>query len=173
MVFMSERELKRLKAAAYHEAGHAVVGWGLKLQVRPSHVTIVREDGSLGHVEHSRTRARRENMVCLTPHGQSVRDSEAISLFAGRLAQAKFLGHMPRGGHESDYHQIAELCYYEDHEMQRLWCSLRYLEAQGQVNRWWPEVEAVAAALLEKKTLKLEEFISVFSGALAAAISSS
>ena len=49
--------------------------------------------------------------------------------------------------------------------MQRLWGLLRYLEAEGYVSRWWPEIEAIAAALLENKTLKLKEFKIIFSGA--------
>jgi ATP-dependent Zn protease len=164
---MNARELKRLMAVAHHEAGHAVVGWVLDPQIRPLVVTIVRGDGTLGHVEHRRSRACRHAMELLTPHGYWVRDSEAVMLFAGRLAEARFTGHMPRWGHETDYHNIAGLCYYEDLEMQRLWSRLRYLETQGYVKRWWPEIEAVAAALLEKKTLTLKEFIPIFAGALA------
>jgi hypothetical protein len=161
---MTERELKRLKAVAYHEAGHAVVGWVLDPQVRPRRVTIVRGDGSLGHVEHSRSRGRRNDMEFLTARGRLVRDSEAISSFAGRLAQAKFLGYMPRWSHDGDYHQIAGLCYYQDPEMQRLWCRLRHLESQSYVNLRWPQIELVAAALLEKKTLNLQQFVVIFSG---------
>ena len=43
---------------------------------------------------------------------------------------------------------------------------LRKLEARDCVNRYWPEIEAVAAALLEKKTLDLKEFVSIFAGVL-------
>jgi hypothetical protein len=142
-----------------------VVGWVLDPQIRPGKVTIIGGDGNLGFAEHSRSRASRFDMELLTPRGKLVRDSEAISLFAGRLAQAKFLGHRPRWGHESDYLETAQLCYYKYLEMQRLWGRLRYLEAEGYVSRWWPEIEAVAAALLEKKTLKLKEFKIIFSGA--------
>jgi hypothetical protein len=91
-----------------------------------------------------------DSMEFADTRGCNLRDSEAITLTLG-IAQAKYLGHTPRNGYKSDYEQIGELNYYEDPQRRYLWKRLRHLDAKFLVDRWWPQIQAVAAALIEKR----------------------
>jgi hypothetical protein len=124
-------------------------------------VTIKPHGESLGHALHVRSRSVREHMEFLTLKGRLLIEKEAMVLFAGRIAQSKYRGVRVRWGHEADYHEIAGLCLRvcgSGAEMQRTWTKLILLRAEEMVDYHWPQIQAVAARLVEKKTLNRTEF---------------
>jgi hypothetical protein len=156
-------------STAYHEAGHAVVAWVVNPRVSFKRVTIIPGEGSLGHMLHA-TMSRRlvEQIEFGSPMGRLRLESLAMVSLAGRIAESKHRGHHARWGHESDYGHVADYCLRvcgRDGEMQVVWSKLMHLRARAMVNQYWPEIQAVAAALREKNTLSLEEFVHVFTDA--------
>lgn len=130
-------------------------------------VTIRRTKDSLGHmtrVEHYETRARRLAL-------DGFRDVDAVIMaMAGPVAQKRGLRDRPGcyiGGGESDYRwamQMARGCHpYEgaaaakDSPMTQAILRAAVKEARLLLDDCWPAVEALAAALLERKTLKFAE----------------
>jgi peptidase M41-like protein len=139
VIMPTEREI-----TAYHEAGHAVVGY--HLGVRLSRVSIIPDADSLGRVTREFL-----DLSC----------SEAVleSVLAGPMAQDRLVGH--RDGGQDDYIRARGLCQFVTGSAgARARAFLRDMEEQAarSVDRWWPEIEAVALALLDCPELDEDEF---------------
>lgn len=168
---MATQTDKRLRATAYHEAGHAVVMWELRSRQGErgfEHVTIVpnEEQGSLGHCRnvpapsdfHPDVETRPEDVVRL--------QDDIVATFAGTEAEKRYTGRYNHVGADSDYHHAVELADYlvgsnEECEALLRWLMVRTraLVAQPHV---WAMIEALAAALLEHPTMTSEEAVSLF-----------
>jgi hypothetical protein len=157
----AKAERKRLLATAYHEAGHAVVGFHARHMPRLHRVSIVPDPtaNTLGHVLHhpsprfvEQLRADHWNAV------MQARFYEQIQmLYAGPLAEQRFTGRRNSIGASADYHAITTLGIRHiggwGAVTQALFRYLR-LSAAAQLTTRWREVEAVAAALVEHRTLR-------------------
>jgi hypothetical protein len=161
----------RRQAAAYHEAGHAVVAHMLGYQVL--RVSIARKSGSAGHVSWRHPINR--SVISQLERGSEadldkVRhriDHAIIVSMAGALAQKR---HNPRSGWRyggsgaargefllkgSDHQRALELMsrLYEDEKVRTAYW--RYLEARAEalVKRYWSQIERLAITLLERETI--------------------
>jgi hypothetical protein len=157
---MRTRELERLRETAHHEAGHAVASWWLGVKFK--YVTVTPAAGSSGHLKprypkwvqpdaDSSDRVRLHIERCI------------IIVFAGQLAEAKFRGKRPRYGMHGDNRQAVDMASYRGGSTKTIEAYLRYCwcASEDLVSMRWCEIQAVAGALLERKTISYEEVIEV------------
>ncbi len=161
---MSRRSLqteRRRETTAYHEAGHVVAMCRQLLPIRSVTIVRDRQAGSAGGVHG----------VPFHPGGRGLRtldrlEKEIIVAFAGPIAQRKRTGRSDRVGALKDLGRVADLAFRRFGERlevgnaagelaQVVHAYLHYLEllTTRNVARWWPAIEVVAAALLERETL--------------------
>jgi ATP-dependent Zn protease len=150
---MNARELRRLEATAYHEAGHAVSSWELRVPFR--WITIIPESDSLGHIRH------REWPVSFQPDINSDRrtrdrmEARVITLFAGPAAEMKFTGRRNHIGAQSDYGCADNLASYFCGSNEELEAYLGWLRARAenlivQPHRWHA-VQMLVKTLMERR----------------------
>ncbi len=165
---------KRETATAYHEAGHAVVGFWEQVPTRLLVVSIAPEPDadSLGH--NLRGKHPRVRDVELGPDGRPrpfYRDfdpsfdetglvesrlrPEILMLYAGGLAKKRHTGRMNRVGAAYDMARAADYVDYLVGSPRQANALAKYLwiVAEDAVNLHWPEIEALAAELLDRKTM--------------------
>jgi Peptidase family M41 len=129
------------KALAYHEAGHAVVGCALGLEIEQ--VTIVPSEGSLGRCRY-----------------QGWDDEEAagdvqtalIVLLAGTVAEEIAVGAPSRGADEPKARELALSQGHSEAEAADCIARARMLVAAF-LEEHWPIVKALAAALRKERQL--------------------
>ena len=152
------RKATALKATAYHEAGHAVIGRALGLVC--GHVTIVQDGDSSGHALIDDPYAIQYQWECRGKFRDlgSVFRGRIIALQAGAEAEREF-GFTPKG----DFHDKAEIARMldvrwlpEPDGTDRYEARLRS-RARGLVRRHKAKIERVALALLKQGTLSPDE----------------
>jgi hypothetical protein len=156
---MTARALRRLTATAYHEAGHAVAMAQRCQRFRT--VTIEPGKGYLGRVQGPAiprpilddSASRRRTALWY--------DDQIFTLLAGPRAERRFTGRSNHRGASYDYEAAADLIvrmnipdkaqkhYYAYH--------LATIDAFLATPFWWSKVEAVAVALLDRRTLSGDE----------------
>lgn len=162
-----ETRKARLEQVAYHEAGHAVVARWLHLKFKM--VTIVPGEDSLGHLLHVPT-PRSENPE-LNPWTDRMRlqmERYAMCALAGVAAQRRLRPSSVRSYHGSvDYANVVKRldCFAGDDKEITLWARLLAHRVRNLIALRWPAVEAVAAALLERKRLTGDEVRDVIDAA--------
>lgn len=154
---MRAKDRKRMERVAYHEAGHAVASVLLGVGLRS--VTIVPDAGrgTLGLCQG-------------TPPGRGFRPDAAVDgrtmrrlqdqvmvLLAGGIAEYEFTRRHNHRGCDHDYRVAADLAGYACGGGKELEFFLGWLgeRVRGLLrNRaHWPAVEALAAALMERRTI--------------------
>ena len=146
----TEAATRRLTRTAYHEAGHAVMGFLVGRRFRL--VTIEPGEDSLGHVMFEkfskgfqpghnsglRTRAQIENGV--------------MAALAGPTAEHLYSGRRNNRGASDDHHYAVDLATYEVSEDKELEAYIRWLSVRTRnrltVPANWSAVKAVANELL-------------------------
>jgi ATP-dependent Zn protease len=151
---------------AHHEAGHAVAH--LELGLRQGRVTIQPDPSrdSLGHTElrHPRWMLKEPMSRYEEQRRRLHAEHVIIAALAGRIAEQKYVGRRITWGHERDYHAARDLAStvisYHDKVLQTF---LNYCEEQSKalVGARWPEIQAVAHVLVERKSLKAHEIREV------------
>jgi hypothetical protein len=135
------------------------------------HVTIVPGADSLGHLLHGRFPKWFQPEIERNDRQRLRGERHIIVGFAGQLAEAKFRGKHPRYGIESDNSSAVDMAFHlcngsakiAEAYLRYCWCV-----AESDVAMRWREIQAVAAALLERKTLSYEDVIEVvFPGSVA------
>lgn len=152
---------KQLQSTAYHEAGHAIAAWARGLRFR--YVTIVPHDGRLGHIRHAYPKWFRPDMEFDARH-RNLGERHIIMSFAGQIAEAKFLGKRPRYGQRGDNEQAADLalalCHGSpatvDAFLKYCWCSSADI-----VDIRWEYIQALAVALMQKRTMKYRDVLAL------------
>jgi hypothetical protein len=159
-----------LLEVAHHEAAHAV--FQLKLGLRRGRVTIKPDlKGSLGHAELRRPKWINDQPATLREE-QRLRlhaENEILALYAGRIAQGKYAGRKITWGHEGDDHSIMDLatsCVSHHDEVRFAFLVYCQKHAALLVEAWWPEINAVAHALAERKSLTAREVRDVIYSSL-------
>jgi ATP-dependent Zn protease len=153
---------RRLQATAHHEAGHAVAAWRKGLRFK--HVTIEpnAEAGSLGHLLHSSAKWFNPE---IDQSDRAILHAERhiITAFAGQIAEAKFLGRRVRYGMKRDNEGAVDLGIRMcgSSEVREAYLRYCFLASRNLVDANWKAIEAVAEALLERRTLSQEDVIEV------------
>lgn len=134
----SERQIRQftIEQRAYHEAGHAVVGYCLGLDLGPATIIPDEEAGTEG-VSSS------ESPVC----DGSRYEGNIVSLYAGGAAQRRFDPTAGDSGCGRDNEEAAALLgdHYDESTLRQ--------RAEELVESHWGKIEAVASMLIEEKTL--------------------
>lgn len=168
---MAKRKATTLEEVAYHEAGHAAIYHHFGEEF--VHVTIVPdpEDGSLGHIKNEKGRIGRvvrlfERNGYISFCDMQVIEEECIMCLAGGLAGARYTGQRNYEGEEGDRNSIIDLLekfYFKypldgwDNKTIRAFYAYTVEKTRVLVELRWPQIEALAKALLEKKTLDFGE----------------
>jgi hypothetical protein len=87
-------------------------------------------------------------------------ENEILALHAGVLAQAKFAGHEIDWRHGKDYRDAADLAtsfVSDDDDVRHAFLVYCKKRSAAMVEAWWPEIQALAHALMEQKTLTPRE----------------
>lgn len=150
-----ERKRRQLKATAYHEAGHAVVAFESRVPIKS--ISIIPDDKSLGRVALGGEPP---------PTGGSVYDRRAerwiefhvMFCLAGVAAEKRFTGRHNWGGAKSDTGDVADWALHLHGGNARLaqkYIAYKLELAKAKVERphIWVQIEALAEALLEHRTL--------------------
>ena len=169
---MSGQETARdLRAAAYHEAGHAVAH--VKLQLPLLRVTIVPDGDSagqtLGRPLPPSVRSRIDEFSELTPRIRDRLEREVMSFLAGEVAQeigtgttegsALYVNHPVHGQVivDGDWHHVVDLLgrLGGGEEETNAYANLLHLRTQRLLRDpiTWAHVELVAEALLARRRL--------------------
>lgn len=145
-----------IEAIAHHEAGHAVADYIFGIQI--DHVTINLEEDSLGHVDISKEWSDEEKRKHHEGNSslELLNDYLALEKYCGGAAEAKYLGRKNLEGNQSD-RAIIEISVRLFNSKET---SERIIKAyeDGATRMMndpdiWRAVQAVATALLKKRTL--------------------
>jgi hypothetical protein len=153
---------KRDRIVAFHEAGHAVVGWRVGLW--PRGVSIVSSGDAAGHVEH-KLGIDPVELECRSPYRlmNAVTKNIMVSL-AGEIAQRR---HDPRSVRRyqgrSDRLHAAHLAAAVGAEGEEAEAMLRWLALRTEkvVAGHWRFVERVADTLVSERTLRRARFVEL------------
>jgi hypothetical protein len=164
------RESQRVQELAYHEAGHAVAQIEFKHSFK--HVTIVRTEPPLGHVEPGRKPKSINLDSYLPPRAARWIEDEILICLAGPAAEFRIKGRYNWRGARGDMDRVFELTNYlhGDNEIIGLYLKYMIARAKGQVvsQFWWPQIDALAKALVERQQLTSKQARKVCKQALIA-----
>jgi ATP-dependent Zn protease len=164
-----------LERTAYHEAGHAVVGYFLDVPFGETSIIPNEEENTLGYMKPENVEAFLAN---LNTNGHLVKDmlateNHVLRLLAGHASELLFIG-TPSMGSIDDYVRasrfLSELLQEDDIEEGKIGDgAFRWLKWKATVivAAARDEIEAVAKALLEKKTLKRDDIVACIEEAMA------
>jgi ATP-dependent Zn protease len=153
------RRRRRHESTAYHEAGHALAAFVLRLKIGRRGVTIVpdKERDMLGYANiAAQLRERPDRAISARTRARI--EAWAVARLAGDVAERKFNGRRRFGGH-SDLLQASDLLEYISTSVEQFDARLRvaYVGARDLIEGNWPSVQAVAEELLRKRTLSSNE----------------
>ena len=145
----NNRQNRTRERTAYHEAGHAVIAH--RCGVRFAYVTIVPGEDSLGHLLHHKWSRGFAPAVTVTPLMRERLESRILSALAGGLAEKKWSGRYNAQGSKADHAAVINMADFIGGEGRVLEKYLAWLwaRAEAMIETWWPDIVAVAAALLE------------------------
>jgi hypothetical protein len=146
---------KSERNTAFHEAGHAVAAFCVRQKVRKA--SIVPKMDTLGHVVHSPLKFGDNGLFDDSPRGIDRAEKRIVICYAGPLASRKF---QPRSrwklGGSGDFDTARMLMAHlqgPDDKYNTLYSKLLWRRAELLVDFRWPEINAVAEALIEHRTL--------------------
>lgn len=154
-----DAEARRLRATAYHEAGHAVARFALGRRIDRATIVPDEEDQTLGHVQ-GRILLRSEKLEAGIGEFDTLRERKAaedaiVSALAGPIAEAKLTGRRNLLGASGDDRSVDDVAEALHGRGDVASAYIGYLEAlaRGTVETLWYLVEALAAELLLRETL--------------------
>jgi hypothetical protein len=162
---MTDNKQRTTEATAHHEAGHAVAAWRMYLPFKYVTIKPDADDGSLGHVLHDVHPKWFRPDDDLSDRVRLRLERHIITSFAGQIAETKFRGRRPRFGMHSDNQIAVDMAFRLGGSRETLEAYLKYCWCRSHdvVNGCWRQIEAMAAALLQKQTLGYEDAIEVIS----------
>lgn len=153
-----EGERKRrgisIKRTAYHEAGHAVMAYNLRLRIR--HATIIPEEEYLGRVKHSAGGSIHPEWES-GPTTRTEIERRAIVALSGNVAEYLLTGRRYMVGSEGDYQTVVNLLSYlagpeeTGKYIEWLWYRTKGILA---IDYWWLAIQRLAEELLKHHYLK-------------------
>ncbi|MCP9496814.1 MAG: hypothetical protein MSG64_20445 [Pyrinomonadaceae bacterium MAG19_C2-C3] len=156
---MTKKRISLLERVVYHEAGHAVAAYALRLPVH--HATIIpnEEWKTLGYVRYKKSPTSFEPDVDVSsPHTRRRIESRVTVGMAGEAAEYILCGRYNRRWRTyPDYRNAFNIAHflYQDFDTCAAYLEFKRLEARDFLNdrRLWRAVEVLAVALLEKKKI--------------------
>jgi hypothetical protein len=116
-----------LVAAAYHEAGHAVVAFHLRIGLKKRAISIIEDEESLGRVGTRLALGERPD-IAASDRGRRRAEKHAVVSLAGIEAQRKFCPGSVRKYHGSvDYHNAVDIMSYYIPSDKQLEAYFKYL----------------------------------------------
>lgn len=153
-------ESSQLLEVAYHEAGHAAIH--IYLDLLFDCVSIISVNGAEGWVAHPVLTDPREwgedpDVIEL------LIDKHVTALLAGPVAQECLTDNYDSAGAGGDHDTLMDLvsrrCRSDDEATAYLaWMHIR---TRNMVNMCWPQIEAIAAALVEAKELSYDDVLEM------------
>lgn len=143
-----------IKRTAYHEAGHAVVAYILRVRLKEA--TIIPNEDYLGMVKHGRG----QNIQPEWEINRKTRDElerRTMVLLGGNVAENLLTDKRSMAGSYDDYHQVVDLLSYladpEETSKYIEWLWYRTKSNLG-VDYWWLATQRLAEELLEHQYLR-------------------
>lgn len=173
---MARRSMQAKTSVAYHEAGHAVMAYEQRLRIRE--VSILPEATSAGHVDRiAAIIGERPDIGRVTDRVRMKVERDVLVALAGATAQRIRNPRSVRAWHGESDRAVAEgLLAHISPDFEELVAYLNLLDIRARVQLehflTWPAVEALAAALLERKVLTGTEARRVIRDAKRAALDS-
>jgi ATP-dependent Zn protease len=156
---------------AYHEAGHAVLHYALRLDCKEVTVVPDYEAMAAGTATHGGEYPESENAENLKLYAEEafwLRHAVALEAGAEAVRRAGFPD--PEDGAGDDQYQLTDVVYKitNDDESVDLLYKLAHRRAVLLVEHYWPEIAAVAKTLQGAGTLSGEEIGKIFEESLTA-----
>jgi len=157
----------REKATAYHEAGHAVACYYLGVKVKSATVVPDKDKGTHGHVRYEKMFRGLDPEIDLSGRARLQMERNIIISLAGAAAQRRYSKQSWRHYHgASDFDAVADLALRIGGDSDGANKFLDWLDHRTDqlVKTRWQDIECVARALLERKTMKGSEIVEVITG---------
>jgi hypothetical protein len=143
----------KLEVVAHHEAGHVAVA--IQERISFHNVSIVADAYALGRVQHRRLS---RTFIEALKSGSLTRDQvekHVLYSLAGPAAETRFTGRDNARGAEQDRDTAIDLLMGATGSGEEVsaWFNLMEIRARLTIERSWEQIEAIAAALLERKTM--------------------
>src|SRR3954471_6910286 len=152
---MTKRLHILLRPTAFHEAGHAVAAYVLGRPIK--HATIVPEQWKLGHVRlGGRHHAQRLETTTVGVQARFRLECDVIGAFAGPEAERRATGRANNVGARSDHGYAADVALAlagGDEKEANAYIRWVRRRAERLIEQYWTQVEAVAALLMERRTV--------------------
>ena len=150
------KRTKALESVAYHEAGHAVAAWHVR--VRTTALSIVPDEDAKGFHAHRPYFGGINLEYDDSPRAQRRAENMALVCLVGPAAQRRFNPKGFRNYHvASDRHEAIYLLAYIGSEDEYLNAYLKLIEIQARnfvtIHYQWSLFECLAEALLERQRL--------------------
>ena len=142
---------KKLKATAYHEAGHAVAAYNCRIAF--TEVSIIPNDDTNGRITFRKSPKSFQPDLCMNTRTRLRIENNAIVDFAGGKAEHKFRhSRFPTRGASADFDNTVQLILYycgseREADAYIKWLSVRAEYLVG-VRENWAAIEALASELL-------------------------
>jgi hypothetical protein len=145
---------------AYHEAGHAVAAWRLRIPLHRTGVTIVPDGEAAGTTSHHKVVGRE---IEWDVSDRTVLKAERFAqvCLAGGIAQRHYCPQSVRRYHtDSDHHNaIGVLINLAAGRELEAWLKLLYIRTENMLANQdvWRAVQRLAEALVQRKTIRGKE----------------
>lgn len=149
----TKRELRRLEAAAYHEAGHALAAYVVHRRI--TGVSIVPDEDTLGGCSFARDSRNFDPEVDTSPRVRNLIEKRAITLWGGHIAETRFTGRNNWVGSEADRNRLTGILIYLCASKEETGAYMEWLRTRTKalIERHWVGVEALASALVDKSRI--------------------
>lgn len=173
------RRERHLEAVAYHEAGHVVALFAQGRKIRTVDIVNddVRREGTVQNTASDNEQLDKitGSYCAMTVARKALAESEIVMLFSGTRAEEKLRDHKPRkwGGQPELYHakdiakrltytQTDFICGRDRSEKHRELCKRLWGKSKELVTSNWTAIDAIAKALLQKKSLSHDEAYEIW-----------
>ena len=158
---MSKIEKDELTCTAYHEAGHAVVAYLLGRRLKRVSIVPNSDAETLGHCQRVPHRNFHPDRIGTKFDGRMV--DEMVASIAGPMAEEKFSGRRHTQGAQKDYQMAEDLVAYVTPSFEEGRDFYKWVRGRTKrmLDTRWPQVTAVAEALLEKQELAGDKVLKV------------
>jgi hypothetical protein len=157
-----------VRPMAYHQAAHAVAHWALlqEILVLPIVVPPSKEANSTEHTPLGRGRLRDRLRDLTWSARRHMLECYVIATMAGAMAEERGTGHSRSAAADHDAHLVAELITLlssSEPEQAAYKASEKRLIVRTEklIAEYWPQIDAVARAVLKRGTLNEHEFREV------------